>query len=158
MAEASRRELNWLEDWIVLKLGVKAERARALLTGAGADAQPVVNFIEDASCERLVVLARDKDSLSCSSTVPSKLRRRAVLFTKLESVELTAQNIDAMVVPSDLMPDMLACAFSTCHEVFLPILSNHENQAGAPRRHPACVARAYGPPVSAPAPPPPSAT
>ena len=50
----------------------------------------------------------------------------------LERAPLTAANIEALVVPGDLGPDTLGQLYRTCQEVYLPLMSNAENQHGWP--------------------------
>jgi len=112
--EADER-VAWLEDWVVLKLGVRAEKVRKLL--AGPDREIISNFLEKPECQRyaapvrppafchvhqfssrptrrrLAFALRDNKELSCFAGAPPGLKRKAAFFTKLDKVALTPQKL-----------------------------------------------------------------
>lgn len=122
--------VGWLEGWVTLKLGTKADKFRRLLANEDA-ARPIHNFLENPECLRLVVVNRDKD-VSCADLPPSVLKHKAVCFIKIDRATLHPNIIDACVTVMDLLPDTLLQLYRTCQESYLPLLSNPENQQGWP--------------------------
>ena len=68
----------------------------------------------------------------CRDLPPAPLKKRAVYFVKLERQPLTAENVASLVMPGDLLPDMLAQMHTMMDSAYLPLMSNGENQQGWP--------------------------
>ena len=133
---ASDARLDWLEDWLTLKLNLKGDRLQVAFKKllAGDDGSAARNFVEQAECGRVFFWMKEKE-LVCADAPPAgamRKNRRVVYFAKLERAPLTAGNIEALVVPGDLGPDTLGQLYRTCQEVYLPLMSNAENQQGWP--------------------------
>ncbi|KAL1498812.1 hypothetical protein AB1Y20_014117 [Prymnesium parvum] len=122
---------SWLEGWVVIKLGVKPEKFRKLVSNDEAS-RPIQNFIENPECTRLLVSLRDKAELVCAELPHAPIKAKTACFVKLERQALRGETVDALVMPMDLLPDSLLQLYRTCQETFLPMLVNPENQAGWP--------------------------
>ena len=126
--------LEWLQGWVALKLSVKPDKFKKLAASADA-AAPIHHFLSNPDCRRLVVLGKDKDNkeLTCAELPPpTGLKRRAVYFLKLERQALTAETMDTLVAPGDLLPDTLSQLHTLCETAYLPLLSNGDNSPGWP--------------------------
>ena len=119
----------WLQEWVSLKLGVRADRYQKLLASPD-EAAAITTFFESAECMCVFFALKDKDLLA-SLTPPAKFKK-AAYFVKLARGAISAANIDDAVAPGELTADMLGQMFKLCQEVYLPIISNAENQAGWP--------------------------
>ena len=119
----------WLQEWVSLKLGVRVDRYQKLLATPD-EAAAVTSFLESADCMCIFFALKDKDLLA--SLTPPANCKKAVFFVKLARGAISAANIDATVAPGELTADILSQMFKLCQEVYLPIISNAENQAGWP--------------------------
>ena len=119
----------WLEDWVSLKLGVKADRYRKLLASPD-EAAAITTFFESRDCMCVFFAVKNK-GLKASLEPPSSCAK-AAYFVKLTRGAISATDIDAAVAPGELAADMLGQMFKLCQEVYLPIISHSENQAGWP--------------------------
>jgi len=128
-ADASDPCQAWLQEWISLKLGVRADRYQKLLASPD-EAAAVTTFFESADCMCVFFALKDKDLLA--SLTPPANCKKAAYFVKLARGAISIDNIDAAVAPGELTADMLGQMFKLCQEVYLPIISNAENQAGWP--------------------------
>ena len=93
-----------------------------------------------------VFFALKERDLVASLQPPAKYKK-AAYFVKLARGAVSTQTMDTAVVPSELTPDMLGQMYKLCQEVYLPIMSNPENQhrswwRGPPARAEDCAARA----------------
>ena len=120
---------GWLQEWVSLKLGVRADWYQKLLASPD-EAAAVTTFFESADCMCVFFALKDKDLL-VSLTPPAKCKK-AAYFVKLVRGAISAVNIDDAVAPGELTTDMLGQMFKLCQEVYLPIISNADNQAGWP--------------------------
>ena len=104
----------WLEDWLGLKLGVKADRFRKLL--ASPDEVAAINsFLDMPDCMCVFFSMKDKD-LVASQQLPAKLKK-VVYFVKVTRGSISPQNIDSNVTSGELTSDMLGQLFKLCQEV-----------------------------------------
>ena len=131
MADSIDARHAWIEDWVGLKLGVKSDKYRKLYADPEG-IQPVSAFLESPEVMSVfLALSPSGKELVASQQLPPKLKK-AVYFVKLERGTVTAANIDSLVAPGEMTPDMLGQMFKLCQEMYLPIMSNPENQSGWP--------------------------
>eukprot|EP00966_Prymnesium_polylepis_P101639 2353682-Prymnesium_polylepis.1 len=123
--------VTWIEGWVTLKLGCKQEKFRKLMGNEDAS-RPIMNFIENPECLRLLVMFKDKAELACADIPTGPLKGKAAVFLKVERAPLRPETLDTNVLAMDLLPDALSQLYRTCQEMYLPMLSNHENQQGWP--------------------------
>ena len=132
--EGADARLEWLEKWVELKLSAKPAVFKKMLAGDGGAA--VQQFLSNPDCRRVFVISKDKDNkeLLSADLPPAALlsKRRAVYFCKIERQPVTAENIEHVVMPGDLLPDVLAQTHRLCETGFLPLIANPENQRGWP--------------------------
>ena len=128
------KRLEWLEKWIELKMNAKPAVFKKMLasdTGAA-----VHHFLSNPDCRRVFVIGKDKDNkeLISADLPPAALlsKRRAVYFCKLDRHPVTADNIEQVVMPGDLLPDTLCQMHRLCEAAYLPLLLSPENQRGWP--------------------------
>ena len=121
--------LEWIERWIELKLAVKPAVFKKMM-GASDSSAPVLHFLSNPDCRRLFVYGKDKDykELLCGELPPLTLRRRAVYFVKVERRAVSAEDIEQLVMPGDLLPNALSQLHRLCETAYLPLLANPENQ------------------------------
>ena len=124
--------LEWLEKWVELKLTVKPNVFKKMLNGETGTF--LSNFLSNPDVRRLFVWGKDKDNkeLVCGDMPPAVLRRRAVYFVTLERSAITAENINSLVMPGDLLPNALGQMHRLCEAAYLPLLSNPENVGNMP--------------------------
>jgi len=89
--------------------------------------ETVANFCEDEHSRCLVV----PESMKIDTVIPSKLSKgKLLLFVKLRPVTLTMQNIQSHMIATELGgPSPFEHLELLANEIFLPVLSNPQNQA-----------------------------
>ena len=151
--------LAFLESWITLKLpsgkDTKGTAFKKLL--ATEAAAPIQHFLSNPDCRRLFISGKvrallfrgiyyffaltrsicatqDKENkeLVCGDLPPAPLKKKAIYFVKLERQPLTAENVASLVMPGDLLPEMLAQMHTMMDGAYLPLMANGENQQGWP--------------------------
>eukprot|EP00965_Chrysotila_dentata_P077425 2555687-Pleurochrysis_carterae.AAC.1 len=132
----------WLEDWVVLKLAVKPERVRRLLSDEPHNLKKVVNFLENPECMRVFFIVDENHELTVTDLKPASFNGKAVYFLKVEHVQLDEAGMDEHVVVGDMSAHVLSQLHQVCHEVYLPLMSNRENEPGGTGSHTARSARA----------------
>jgi len=124
--EKSDVRFNYIKDRLVSgypKLaGAKLDKALA----EEANKEAIEHFIADENSRCLVV----PDTLKIDSAIPSKLSKgKVLLFIKLEPCALTIDNLQTHMITMELTgPSPFEHLELLANEVFLPVLSNPQNQ------------------------------
>ena len=122
--------LEWFSERVVTSLHCKVDRFKKLMAAEEAG-HAFHEFIKNPEAQRVFIADGGKE-LSSFETSDAKQKKKMVYFLKTHKVAITCDNVSSEVICGDLQPQVLQHLFETTSDVYLPLLSNAQNQAGLP--------------------------
>lgn len=121
---------DWFAARAALALNCKADKFKKLMAVEEAS-RPVADFWNIAEVTRVFVAEGAKE-LACFETPPPSQKKKMIYFLKLNKVAITPDNVKEEVIFGDVTPGVLQHLFESTSEVYLPLLTNSNNQQGLP--------------------------
>lgn len=121
---------DWFATRAALGFNCKADRFKKLMAAEEAS-RPVADFWTMPEVTRVFVAEGAKE-LTCFEMPPPSQKKRMLYFLKLNKVALTPDNVKDEVIFGDVTPGVLQHLFDSTSEVYLPLLTNANNQQGLP--------------------------
>lgn len=121
---------EWFGERVAVALHCKADKFKKLVASAESS-QAIQDFWQMPEVTRLFVAEGAKE-LACFELPPASQKKKCVYFIKLQKVALNATNVKECVIFGDVTPGVLQHLYDSTSEVYLPLLSNGNNQQGLP--------------------------
>ena len=122
--------MDWFAERTAVALHCKADKFKKMMAGEEAS-RPLADFWAMPEVTRVFVAEGAKE-LVCFETPPASHKKKCIYFIKLHKVAIKGDNVKEEVIFGDVTPGVLQHLFESASEVYLPLLSNGNNQQGLP--------------------------
>ena len=129
-AAGDAARVQYLAERVALTLNCKSDKFKKLMAMEEAS-RPVMDFFIEPGCMRVFVADGGKE-LTCFQTPPANQKKKMIYFVKKSKCAVTGENVKDEVLHGDIAPQVLQHLFDATSDVYMPLLTNSDNQQGLP--------------------------